>query len=345
MKGAGAGVALCLAILFDALTSNAAPPTVVLLRPEPADPALSEALIRMEGELRADGFEVKIVPRPPDRSPRESIEVAGRDLAPSAIIGIFGDRQAGLEFWIADRLTGKEMVRRLDAESVDGAAPETLAIRAAELLRASMIELDITPNTTAPQPRAPQPTSPTSPSLSGAQSVGPVPSRIAVEAGIGAAFGLEGLGPSFMPIVRLQWAALPILRVRVGGFALGRPAEISAPQGSATIAQDTAMVEGIFLARPLAAISPRLSLGVGACHFGVEGRGISPNEGADVSRWLAAVDAGLGVAFRRNALVEIAIEAHAIFLDPYPIVRIGDQKNATAGRPTFLLSATLAGWL
>jgi hypothetical protein len=345
MKGAGAGVALCLAILFDALTSNAAPPTVVLLRPEPADPALSEALIRMEGELRADGFEVKIVPRALDRSPLESIDVAGRALAPAAIIGIFGDRKVGLEFWIADRLTGKKVVRRLDAESVDGAAPETLAIRAAELLRASMVELDITPNTPTSRPNASQPAPPVAPALSGAQAVGPVPSRVALEVGVGTALGLDGIGPSFVPIVRLQWAALSTLRVRVGGFGFGRPAGISAPQGSAAISQDTATVDGVFLPRPLATLSPRLSFGVGASHFGVEGRGIAPNEGTNVSRWLAAVDAGLGVAYRRNTFIEVALEAHAIFLEPYPIVQIGNQTNATAGRPTILLSATLAGWL
>ena len=58
------------------------------------------------------------------------------------------------ELWVIDRVTGKTVVRRVNAAAGDPArAAEILAVRAVELLRASFLELAITPDAeAAPRP-------------------------------------------------------------------------------------------------------------------------------------------------------------------------------------------------
>lgn len=119
-------------------------PLVALLRPDPPDPALGQVFVRLEGELRTAGFDVTIVSRAPDEEPQAAIERASETLAPAAIIGVFGGNlggkdagtEAGMQLWVADRLTGRSVVRRLNASGESGARaseiPRHSSRRAAE---------------------------------------------------------------------------------------------------------------------------------------------------------------------------------------------------------------------
>jgi hypothetical protein len=100
--------------------------------------------LRVRAELEALGFDARITPADPDPPSRESLEAAAR--AVGGIAAIRGVATTdGVEVWIADRVTGKTVLRRMvtqaqpaagDAASRDGA----LAIRVVELLRASFLE-------------------------------------------------------------------------------------------------------------------------------------------------------------------------------------------------------------
>ncbi len=85
----------------------------------------------------------------------------------------------------------------------------------------------------------------------------------------------------------------------------------------------------------------RASLGVGALHVAVEGRGSPAVQGLDTSLWAAAVDAGVGLGYRRPERWGFACEAHAVFASPYPVVRLLDEARATTGRPALFASLAL----
>jgi hypothetical protein len=316
-------------------------PLVALLRPDPPDPALGEMFVRIEGELDAAGFDVTIVARAPDEAPQAAIERASATHAPAAVIGVFAGSLGGMELWVVDRLTGRSVVRHLNASGESGTrASEILAIRAAEQLSASLIDLDL----------APKPAKAVAP-LPNAAAPGPVlgserpaeRSHFRAELGVGSLFSFGGAGPTATPVGRLSWAALPSWEIRMTGAGLGTRSSIASPSGSATFSQDLLLVEGVFSPSKPDVLGFRASLGVGTLHVGVEGHGSGSVQGLDTSIWAAAVDAGVGLCYRRAAGMGFALEGHAVFATPYPVVRLLDETQATMGRPTIFATAALTG--
>ncbi len=315
-------------------------PLVALLRPDPPDPDLGQMFVRIEGELNAAGFDVTIVARAPDEAPQAAIERASETHAPAAIIGVFGGSLTGMELWVADRLTGRSVVRHLNASGESGTrASEILAIRAAEQLSASLIDLDLAPK---PAPVAPSPNTAT-PAPAPRSERPAERSRFRVELGIGTLFSFEGAGPTVTPVGRVSWAALPSWELRMTGAGLGTYSSVSSPSGSATFSQDLLLVETVLSPSKPGVLALRASLGAGTMHVGVEGHGAGSVQGLDTSIWVAAVDAGVGLGYRRAAGVGFAFEGHAVFTSPYPVVRLLDETQATMGRPTIFATAALTG--
>jgi|HubBroStandDraft_1064217.scaffolds.fasta_scaffold04557_2 hypothetical protein len=345
----GVAFALLLTVGIATVTARGDEPTrplVALLRPDPPDPALGQMFVRIEGELRAAGFDVTIVARGPDEAPQAAIERASETHAPAAIIGVFGGSLTGMELWVADRLTGRSVVRHLNASGESGTrASEILAIRAAEQLSASLIELDLAPKPAQVAP-APGVARDANAAKSGPALGGERPaerSRFRAELGIGTLFTFEGAGPTVTPVGRLSWSALPAWEVRMTGAWLGSRSSITSPSGSASFSQDLLLVEGVFSPSKPGVLGLRASLGVGTLHAGVEGRGSGSVQGLDSSIWVAAVDAGVGVGYRRATGMGFAFEGHAVFANPYPVVRLLDETQATIGRPTLFATAALTG--
>jgi hypothetical protein len=128
-------------------TSTASAQSVVLVRPEVSDKVLVEAFNRLRGELGAQRFEVILVDAPEGASTPEAIDRLAQDKGAFAAISF--TRRADTttaDVWIADRATGKTTVRTLALKGVHD-APSVLAVRAVDLLRASLRELksDATP--------------------------------------------------------------------------------------------------------------------------------------------------------------------------------------------------------
>jgi hypothetical protein len=78
-------------------------------------------------------------------------------------------------------------------------------------------------------------------------------------------------------------------------------------------------------------------------HLDVVGHGTGSIQGLDASKWTAAMDVGVGVWYRRVASLGFALEAHAVFASPYPVVRLLDESKGTTGRPAVFVSAALTG--
>jgi len=321
------------------------PVLVVLLRPVPAGDILNETLLRIRSELLAGGFQVVLLDSvTSDTTPWTLVESAGQALAPSATIGIFGDLAKGLaELWVADRITGKTVVRRLDVQASSGRRiSEILAIRAQELLRASLVECLMKVDQVGAD-------APASPPLQvhhfvdGALAFRSAPWTLGLELGITTFSGWGGLGPTLAPAARLRLALGERLWSSLTAVGLGTRPRVETATASASVSQNILLVEIAYCLKPRRLVRPVFTLGLGAERLAVDGTAVLPYQGEHNARWFAAGDAGLGVSFRLHAHWEMQFEVHALFTTPRPSVRFLDTEAASAGQPTMLAILTLAG--
>jgi hypothetical protein len=139
--GRAASAALVAAALTLCRYAYADGSIVRVVRPDKRDELAYEATRRLEAELRAAGFSVVEVERKSSDDPRASVEANPKD-GFAAIAIVTTDKGAVADVWVADRVTQKTVVRRIDvARSSSATAPSDLAVRSVELLRASLLEV------------------------------------------------------------------------------------------------------------------------------------------------------------------------------------------------------------
>ncbi|WP_437544918.1 hypothetical protein WME97_37490 [Sorangium sp. So ce367] len=139
-SGFGLALALCAALFVSREASAAEEIGVIVVRAPHAGKVVEEATVRLEGELRAVGFSVRSLEGAPGVDGRAQIEGAGGVFAAIAILETDGGAVA--DAWIADHATKETLVRRVEL-GIPGTsnAASDLAVRSAELLRASLLEL------------------------------------------------------------------------------------------------------------------------------------------------------------------------------------------------------------
>ena len=141
MPGAKLGVAA--AIVAAAIVTNdpahaeSGATLVAIVTSEPA----SSLTRRVRAELQGVGLDV-IVLKPPDEGTpsRAPLEQAARNVGAVAAVRLVPSGEGMVEIWVADRVTGKAVVRELAAPE-SGASDAAVAIGSVELLRASLMEL------------------------------------------------------------------------------------------------------------------------------------------------------------------------------------------------------------
>ncbi len=151
---AGAG-GLLAALMFTLTARAESARRVVLVVPEAPGAVADEALARVRGELGAARFEVEtdVVANNVDR--RATVERALRKADARAAFGIFFG--AGVaEIWVTDSVSGRTVVQTLP---LSVAAPErratVLAVKAVDLLKATLAEVWVTAPPVAAPPSPP----------------------------------------------------------------------------------------------------------------------------------------------------------------------------------------------
>ncbi|WP_438038603.1 hypothetical protein [Sorangium sp. So ce128] len=347
---AGALTLLCAA----SPAASGEPARVVLVRPAAADPSIAEALIRIRGELVADGFDVEVLDAAQSAAsaPRPTMDDAGQQAGSAALIGLFlaPDGQAA-ELWVVDPRTHETLVRRIDTRGeAREHIVEVLAVRAVELLRASLLELLMSSQrSAAPAPAAAPPPSKAS------QQVPRQAERPRVHASRRSTWGVElgggllaspgGIGPALLLVARLRFAPIGPLEARLSFAGLGTAPRVAGPQGSATVQQRFGLVELAALPWPELRLRPRFSVGLGALHVAVDGEASWPYRGVHSAQWAFAADAGAGVELGIVRRLDVVLEAHALVAHPYPVVRFVETEAARGARPALLGSLSLVGWL
>lgn len=323
--------------------------TVVIVRPANSLPAMAETVVRIHGELMSSGFDVEILdgaslPLSGESQPRELLEKLAEQRGAEAVVGIVGDvAPNSVEVWVVDKVTGKSVIRRLPFEPQSDRAPQTLAIRAIELLRSSFLEIHLAPGERRDE-KAGEP-SPTVLRFAAVDGATVRPERISIEVGAAAVMGVDGVGTAILPVVRFDWALSPRFLAEVAVGALGTQATVETVAGSARVAQNYGLVGACYRWRPGATLQPFFSLGVGALHTSVEGRANAPHQSLSDQTWSFLLDGGLGTWIALRDRFHLAIAAHVQMAEPYVGVRSLGSVVATSARPNVLLTLTVGAWL
>jgi hypothetical protein len=313
--------------------------TVALVRTSSSDRVLREANTRLRAELIAAGFDVIEVERAPGDS-RSEVEDASSNTGSFATIAISHASSGSFaDVWISDHVTSKTVVRRLEVGDCPNATA-VLAIRALELLRASLLEVAVEPSLSE---------SPTSGSLPRqrpapddvvqwvAPALRPAPPRSllggrALSVGALALHGLGGIGLAVGPTISFSQGIGPWFgRATLAGPLIGP--ELRAAAGRATIRQEFAAL-AVGWASQSGPIGVQAWVGAGAFDLHHDGSAMAPYRGVsgDVLSFLGT--AGLGGLARISERVALTADFAVLFLDPRPIVVIAGNDAGSAGAPS-----------
>jgi hypothetical protein len=312
---------------------------VAVVRTDSSDRLLRDASTRLRAELDGAGFEVVEVDRAPG-DPRAEVENAAGSEGCFATVALnrasFG---AFADVWISDNLTGKTVIRRLEVSAASNAAA-VLAIRALELLRASLLEIAEPPRPTEPaqsppsdvlrfmEPVLPQPAVEIAPRYFFA---GP---KLGVS--VLGLHGTRGLGLALGPSVRVSHGLSRRFFARLSWAGPLVGPEPARAEGRATVRQEFATLDlGLATdARPFGAYA---FIGAGAFHLHTAGSAAMPRHAATDNVVSFASQVGLGGLARLGARTALHAELGMLWLAPHPVVVIADKDSGTAGVPSFSL--------
>ncbi len=335
-----------LAAMLWATSSLAA--TVVLVRPPHPTTGMTEALVRIHGELVSAGFGVESADGPAvestDGESRSWLEQLAARRGADAVIAVMGDKSPdSVEVWVVDKVTGKSVVRHVPFRPLSAKGPETLAIQAVELLRASFLEIDLTSNARPSEVKPAPP--PTVVHFVEMEQRAKQAERFGVEVGGAASMSLDGVGPAVMPVVRFAWAARPWFIAHATVAGMGSRPSVRTSAASAQVDQEFALLGASYCFRVDTRLRPFVSLSAGVLHTAVEGRADWPLQAQHAGQWSFLLDGGIGAEAPLRERFYLSLAARAQVADPYPAVRLAGAVVATAERPSILLTLSLGAWL
>jgi hypothetical protein len=306
---------------------------VVLVREASADAAVDRAEVRVAAELRASGFEVQEVSVEADEDARNVVEGRG-DAAPFATVLL---RHAGhgttTDVWVADRVTRKTVVRRIESRGSGDSADRALALGVVELMRASLVEgLVMTP--TAEQPPASLPPDVVRWTREAVHQP-PLarPFGLGLSVGVAGAFAGPDLGMAAAPQVRLALHVSRTLSVGVTGVGPAFGARVVRSEGAGSVRQELALAEATFEPSTRGLLSASLSIGAGAYHVDVSGDAAPSYVNGHSDAWSALGSAGGGARARLSSDVSIALDFRALVALPRPVIVFGTERVAAAMQP------------
>jgi hypothetical protein len=332
--------AASLALLFVALGASSARGESV------ATPASSPSRVRivlvtnhseasivplLRAEFEALGMHVDLEDRGPSEIvPRDLSLVAQRHQAVAAVRVLWA--VGGVEVWIADRVTGKVVLREV-IEKGGGKVDDTLVVvRAVELLRGSLMELD------APhEPRGDVPPPPALRALAGFAD-----DRERYWLGVSGAGMWSAGGATTVPAftLALTWRMWRWLAWRASGATALVPAKLSAQEGTAELTLRWVEVDALWVTPPsMGRVRASLGVGVGLHALFMEGRPIAPYSGENETLWSLAPTVSASVGYVVAGPARVVLGAWAGSMLRFSRVQF-------AGREVGRYGAVLAGgWL
>ena len=300
--------------------------------------------LRLVAELESLGFRAVILDPAAEPTSRASLETAARSAGAIAAIHAVSSEH-GVEMWIADRVTGKTVLREVastdDAPDRDAA----LALRAVELLRASLLEVALPAPPPGEVPATPEIREKMQLPASDALAAQPAPAlRFALAPGVLLSPG--HLGPAGSLTLDLAW--IPSDHVGLVGLAaipLTRP-QVAGAAGSADLAVLLAAGGARFLFTTRESRwAPSADLGAMVVSLWSKGTANPGFTAGTSSAVTAALFARLGVAFAPIPSLRLRADVLAGVVPQGVSIQVAGQEIATWGRPLVLPSAGIDfGW-
>jgi hypothetical protein len=265
------------------------------------------------------------------------------------------ETERGVELWLVDRVTGKTLFREVLERDLESADPDAVvALRVVELLRASLLELELEHPPRGDVPAAPElrqtavrheraPPETASDPTEGAPENSS--EEGALIAGLGAAVsshvGATRATPGLSPVALWQ----PTRRVAVGFWGL-------LPFGTAEVSTDDGAVEvrtwsfgsGFRFEpfSPRARFRPSVGAGAAVTWMNVEGVRAQSDLMLSSGELVAAgPSAELGCGLRIAGGLALRADGRAVVAFPRPVIEFVGQEVASLGRPLVSLSLGL----
>jgi hypothetical protein len=289
---------------------------------------------RVRAELEGIGLDVIVLKPPAEGSAsRAPLERAARSVGAIAAVRLVPSDEGKVEVWVADRVTGKAVVRELDAPA-SGASDAAVAVASVELLRASLMELH------SGEPRHGD--APVTDKVEALALSSPAPAaRLGLSVGAGAELGVRGLGPSPDADVGVWLRVAKNFGVRVVGHASLAPAHVATSLGEIQVQAQVAGAMVSYALPGLPAWEPLVSLGIAGAHVSTTGTAVAPYVSRSDAAWAAGPLAGLGLAW--SFVPGLRLRADGLGLFAGPPVRVHTPATVVGwwGDPAVFLSLSL----
>jgi hypothetical protein len=292
---------------------------------------------RVRAELHALGVDVIVLNPPDEGSPsRAPLERAARAVGAVAAVRLIASSEGKVEVWVADRVTGKAVVRELDAPGNE-ASDAAVAVGSVELLRASLMELH-----SGEPPHGDAPANEAIRSLAlPAEAPAPLP-RLGLQAGAGAELGLGGLGPSLDAEIAIWIRIASRFGARVLGHTSLTPSRVTTASGAVDVRSLLLGAMGTYaLVDPSGAWVPSVSVGIAAAHVSAAGTAVPPFVSASEDTWALAPVGSLGLAWAFAPGLRLSGDALAAWTVPAVHVTTPAGAAGSWGAPALIVSLGL----
>lgn len=310
---------------------------VILEPPPPRSAETEETFTRLEAELRAGGFEVRVETLATGET-RTALEdaITRNDAAAAITIQQAPGSSGRPEVWVRDRLTGKLVVR--EDVAAEG-SPSVIAIHAVELLRASLIELRDPAPGQPPSDDVPDPVK----KLIGPETGPPPRGPSSAWAGFGVELGV-GTIVHFDPALAM---VVPALRLSYGsGIGLGARLSLVGPslgpdlRDEASVSELLAMAELVYAPSLPWPFEFAGTAGLGFYRVGASSV-IAPEPAPGGSYVSAIVTLGAASGVRLTEHFTLDVDALLGITAPRVVIESGDDVLGTLGQPLFGATAGL----
>ncbi len=295
--------------------------TVLVLVPAEGDALAS----RVEAELRALGFLVTMAKD--EGAEKGELERTARNAGAAAAIRVVRSDE-GAEVWVADRITGKTLLRNVQVEPGED-REGVLAVRAVELLRASLLEIEATH-----APRGDVVAPPIVHRVVSATRASP--SHFALAVGLGPQLSAS-VSPAFHAYASVAWTPTR-LGLEITGLIPVAPAQLCRAAGCAELSAGLIGGGGrLLLSSASSRIRPEVALGFAAAIVHATGQAQAgftpPVAGVGATVVSATIYGRATLAFALTRELRLGLDVLAGSALPPPAVRFAGTEIARWGGP------------